>query len=203
MRKIVVFICALLIFQNCKQSKKGKVNNIIPSVKGKNKIKVDSLPYKENIHNKEKPKISQIEFLNYIDDSLIFQEAIDTDKMAYAFVCHGNKKQMLFSGKIYLKPPKKDELEWESDEYRSAIIDSINNIFTKDEIHKRFSLWAQITHKEYFMPYSERIDNPCEYYKENREVVIYKSKIGQNSWEELEKTKNLKKITILIDNNTD
>jgi len=146
----------------------------------------------------KEPIVSKIEFLNFIDESLIFQEKYENDFVVYAFVCDGVKDKINFSGTIYLMPVKKDYANWSSPDYREKIIDSINNYFSNTEIHFRYNLLAQITHEEYFLPLKEWIDNPCEYYKENRKVVLYSSKKGSLNWVKMFKTENLNKIEELV-----
>jgi len=180
-------IIILFLFLNigCKKSNKQVLNNKTTTV--------DTI-----IEVIKKPTVSDIEFLNFIDESLIFQEKYGNDFATYAFVCDGTKDKINFSGTIYLMPVKKDYANWSSAEYREKIIDSINNYFSINEIHSRYNLLAQITHEEYFLPLKEWIDNPCVYYKENRKVVIYSSKKGSLKWMKMFETKDVNKIDELV-----
>lgn len=138
------------------------------------------------------------EFLDYIDKSLIFQELYSNNQIAYAFVCDGNNNSINFSGTLYLSPSGEELNRWRNQEYREKSIDSINNIFTTSKIHKKYSIWAEITHKEYFLPLEDWVDNPCEYYKETRKVTIYYSNQGESNWKKKETTTNSNRILELI-----
>ena len=178
---ILIFLCI-----SCKEKgkKQNKINNIKP---------IDTI-----VNVIEKPIVSNIEFLNYIDESLIFQEKYGNDFVSYAFVCDGTKDTINFSGTIYLMPSKKDYKNWSTSNYREKIIDSINNFFSNNKIHSRYNLLAQITHKENFLPLEEWVDNPCEFYKENRTMNIYFSEAGNQNWNMIKETKNEDEIERII-----
>ena len=194
--KTIIFIVVAFVFISCKNKPVSKVKQQPISKTDISTLANESLT--NTSFSTKKTEKTQIEFLNFIDESLVFQEAIINDNSAYAFVCHGDEKEIKFSGKIYLKPSLLELNNWIDSNYREAIIDSINNVFSNREIHERFVLWAQITHKDFFMPYNELIDNPCENYKEDRTVIIYKSDKGQERWKEIEKTKNIERIEEIL-----
>lgn len=139
-----------------------------------------------------------LEFLDYIDESLIFQELHNNNQVVYAFVCDGNDTSINFSGTLYLSPVGEELNKWQSQKYKEKSIDSINRFFTVNKIHKKYSIWAEITHKEYFLPLEDWVDNPCEFYKENRKVVIYHSAQGESNWKKKETTTNLNRILELV-----
>lgn len=196
--KKITFLLLTFIFISCKNKSEDKSNQSLKNNESTSIFLKDSL-IKSDISNlNKKPKKKQIEFLNFIDESLVFQESLTNDHSAYAFVCHGDKNEMKFSGKIYLIPSPLELNKWKKSDYREVIIDSINNIFSNKEIHEKFILWAQITHKDFFMPYNKLIDNPCEYYKKDRTVIIYKSAKGQEYWKEIEKTKNVARLEEIL-----
>ncbi|MDO6676584.1 hypothetical protein Q4517_13630 [Tenacibaculum sp. 1_MG-2023] len=143
----------------------------------------------ENIITKEK-------FLNFIDKDMGFQEdAVDSLRL-YAWCCKIQNDSVLFSGKIYLKPQKGNLKYWRTSESRDSIIELINENLD-ESLFSKFNLWAEITHKNFFLPLNKTIDNPCEYYKKDRVISIY-SATTDGKWKLLKKTKKEEEIENVI-----
>ncbi|QCE43436.1 hypothetical protein [Psychroserpens sp. NJDZ02] len=194
----IIFIVLTSFFISCKNKSENKSTHAITNKGSVSVLTKDSFTTTDASFSNKKTNKNQIEFLNFIDESLIFQDAIINDYLAHAFVCHGDEKEMKFSGKIYLTPSASELENWKDFNYRASMIDSINNIFSNKETHERFTLWAQITPKDNFLPLEDWVDNPCEYYKKDRTVIIYKSDKGQKHWTEIEKTKNTERIEEIL-----
>ncbi len=138
--------------------------------------------------------IIEEDFLSYVDKDMGFQESTFDSLQLYAWCCKIQNNKVFFSGMIYLTPKKKDIYKWKSSADRDSIIDNVNSEFKK--VLSEFNLWAAITHKEYFLPF-ERIDNPCEYYTDDRVICIY-SFVRENKWKLMGKIKNEEEIEKFI-----
>ncbi len=186
-RTFTIIAIALLIF-NCKEAKE-KNSKILTDTKIVEIQNIDEDSIKTSIT----PPENGYDFLNYLDQDMLFQE--EEELILYGWSCNITQDSIIFSGKVYLSPKKEDVIKWKDVKSKQKIINIINNNPKKEILKEKYNLWAQITHKQYFMPREEWVDNPCEFYKENKVDAIYYFKEG---WEFIEYTKDDKKIYNLI-----
>ncbi len=187
-----ILFCFAIILSGCKNDKKNEENNISEKEALTPNTQVDTDSTFKEVPN----TIITKDFLKYLDFDLGFQEDLNIEKCLYSWCCNINNKEVLFSGKIYLRPLKNDINKWNSVEKLENDLEKIN-LKLNNNLQKDYRLWAFIIHKKYFYPLNKTIDNPCENYKEDSMYSVYES-VGVNKWKLIGETKNTDNIDELI-----
>lgn len=92
---------------------------------------------------------NNLDYLNYVDEDIFFQESSQNPKIFEGWACNLNNGKVEFSGKVYLV---------------NGNFELLSN--PTNDIHSEFNKFALITSEEYFLKIDEKVDNPCEYYKD-------------------------------------